>query len=334
MNFYFDESGDFRVPRGGHKVAVVMGLAVSGVVEAELFTKFDDFVAGLNPTERENGEPKGTLLSHGHRREFCELLANSGGVSLTPVTLDLSTLDAAYERGAPSRMSELIAQRAGEMLYPTARDQLLLVSRQLSNLSPSQALRIYSLAYCFREAIHHAFLFLASGRHEPSWESVRFEVDRVQVRAGNREEKVFSLMVLAWLMGWSRRFPFALVREIHRTDHPIVKHYDTPEGIDLGKLIRGNVYWNDSSKSRGLQIADIASNIVFQAAQDLDDRRGSVELYGMLMRASYYGPARGPGLFSPRSDTPQQTGYKYRMLAKAMRRRGDSKQKTSRQVET
>jgi hypothetical protein len=319
MNFYFDESGDFRVPRAGHKVAVVMGVVISDAVQQILFAKFEDFVSRLTSGECHNGEPKGSLLSSTHREQFCELLVNSGGVVITPVTLDLSSLDAEYERSVSERLSAILAQRAQEMLYLTARDQLLLIARQFRNLSSSQALRIYSWANCFREAIQHAFLFLAGGQHERSWERVVFEIDRVQVRAASREEKVFSLMLLAWLTGWSRRFPFALIREVHTPAHPIVQTYDTPDGIDLGKLIRGNVRWKTSSESLGLQIADIACNIVFQAAQDLDDRRGAVRRYGLLMRASPYGPSRGPGLFSPRRDAPAETGTKYRALWKVMR---------------
>lgn len=318
MEFYFDESGDFSVPRTGHKVSVVMGVAISEVIKEPLFSRFEEFVAGLSSSECRRGEPKGALLTDIHREQFCQLLCDTGGLLVTPVTLDLSSLSADFERGWSQDISKVIAKNAETMLYPTARDELRLISRQFQNLSSSQALRIYSWANCFHEAIQHAFLFLAAGRHEQAWDRVTFEVDKVHERPGNREEKVFSLVLLAWLTGWSRRRPFALVEGIHTPTHPIVVQYDTPDGIDLGKLIRGNLRWESSSSSLGLQIADIACNIVYRAAQDLDDRRGAVTLFGQLMKASPYGSTRGPGVFTPRMDAPSALGRKYRALWEVM----------------
>src|SRR6266536_3139391 len=143
---------------------------------------------------------------------------------------------------------------------------MLLIARQYRNLSINQALRIYSLSNCILEALEHAIIFLGNRGHEKVWEDVRFEIERVQVRPNSREEKVFSLMVLAWLTGWSRSRPFTLVREIHTPDHPFVRKYALSDGIDIGKLVRGRIDWVDSSESGGMQIADIGAKIVYQAA--------------------------------------------------------------------
>ncbi len=299
----------------------MMGVAVSDLIYDELRNEFKNFVARLTPPECLQGEPKGSLLSYEHRVEFCNILARYDGVSLTPVTLDLSSLSRQGEVVITERMYEMLCEWAGKMLYPGGRDGLLLIARQYRNLSVNQALRIYSLANCIREALEHAIIFFSNRGHEKSWDNVVFEVDRVQVRPNSREEKVFSLMVLGWLTGWSRTRPIILIKEIHTRDHPFVKNYDRPEGIDFGKLVRGRIRWVDSRDSWGVQIADIAATIVSQAAYALDDRGGLVSLYGALMRSSYYGPWRGPGLFTPLADVPSLVSGKYMLLSEVMKRR-------------
>jgi hypothetical protein len=326
MYFYFDESGDFAIPGNPttHKAAIVMGVAVSDLIHNELCQQFHRFVASLDASECLNGEPKGSRLSYAHRRAFCEMLTGYDGIFLTPVTLDLSSLSRSGEKQMTEGMYQALCASAEAMLYPEGRESMLLIARQYRNLSINQALRIYSLANCIREALEHAILFLGNRGHEKAWEDVRFEIDRVQVRPNSREEKVFSLMVLAWLAGWSRSKPFTLVREIHTPDHPFVRKYDLPDGIDVGKLVRDRVYWVDSSESWGVQMADIGATIVYQAAHATDDRDGLISLYGSLMRKSPYGPRRGPGLFTPLSEVSEITGAKYMLLSEAMRRRSSS----------
>ena len=72
-----------------------------------------------------------------------------------------------------------------------------------------------------------------------------------------------------------------------------------------------------------MQIADIASNIVFKAAYNLESDKESVMLFSLLMRSSYYGLKRGPGLFSPviDDDSLKNISKKYKILSEVMRLR-------------
>jgi hypothetical protein len=207
------------------------------------------------------------------------------------------------------------------MLYPEAREQLVLLARQYANLSVAQSLRIYSLASCIREALEHSIIFLSSQKYEDSWNTLRFEIDRVQVKPNNREEKVFSLMVLGWLMGWSRTHPLITVKEIHTDNHPFVINYVTRNGADLGKMLYNNLHWVNSRESWGVQLADISATIVYQAASALNDEDGLVSLYRLLMRKSPYGSRRGPGLFSPLRGLSPTVFRKYSILSRAMEKR-------------
>jgi hypothetical protein len=322
MFYYFDESGDFAVPKVPtiHKVAIVVGIAISDVIYDDLHKAYCQFVKKLGPSECVNGEPKGTLLSYEHKKEVCNLLANYDGVSLTPVTLDLSSLVHSNICSMPDRMARVLCKWADKMCCPEAREQTLLLARQCANLSVNQSLRIYSLANCIREALHHAVLFLSTRGHATAWKNLRFEIDRVQTKPNSREETVFSEMVLGWLMGWSRTKPLMTIEEIHTADHPFIKNYCTTGGVDLGKMLYGNLQWVDSRNSWGVQLADISATIVYQAASTLNDESGSISLYRLLMRKSAYGWRRGPGLFIPLQGLSTFVSRKYVILSEAMKR--------------
>jgi hypothetical protein len=200
MYFFFDESGDFAVPENPsiHRCAVTMGIAVSDRVFDDLRAAFARFVATLEKGELVDGEPKGHRLTYAHKEDFCDILARyDDGISVTPVTLDLSSLSRRNEAAMNEQMHELLGQWADQMLYPEARTQLQLLARQYRNLSVSQGFRIYSLANCIRVALETAIVFLSNRGHENDWESTVFEVDRVQTRVGNREEMVFSFFFMA-----------------------------------------------------------------------------------------------------------------------------------------
>lgn len=330
MKFYFDESGEFSIPsdKNKHAVSIVMGVAISEMILNQLFNDFKKFLLNLKSCELENGEPKGYLLTNNHKKDFCDLLAEFDGISLTPVTLDLSLLSNSQYLNTSKIFSDYLAGYSIKMKYKKAQDQLLLLSKQYKNLSNQQALRIYSIAYCFKMALEHSFLFLSNRGHENSWESVRFEIDRVQKNTNSREEKVFSILILGWLDGWSRELPIYFVKEIHTRDHPLVKKYGDENGVDIAKMIKNNIYWGNSKNSLGLQIADIASNIVFKAAYNLEKDKESLMLFSSLMNSSYYGAKKGPGLFSPVLDgvnDAKKTSKKYKILSEVMQLRNLTK---------
>ncbi len=320
MYIFIDESGDFKVPNHSstHSIAVVMGVSVSDIAMKELENRYNLWKATLSSTECKNGEPKGSMITGIHKKEFCKILMSIKGVLVTPVTLDLSSLSGQKEVRLNELMHDLFIDTSRKMHYETGRSQMNLYAKHFKNLSSNQSLKVYAIVNCVREALDHAIIFSSSGRHKKSWNHVKVEIDRINKRSNNREEKVFSLMVLSWLAGWSVSKPFILIREIHTKDHPFIKNFDTENGVDIGKMLRGNIYWSNSSESWGLQIADIASNIVYQAGIDLTDKRGALSLFSLLMRASPYGPRRGPGLFTPCRDLPKNVATKYKPLYLAM----------------
>jgi hypothetical protein len=320
LHYFIDEAGNYRVPDSPaeHRVAVASCLAFTDDGWTRADAAFAQFKKGLRRVEFKSAEPKWHLLSSEHKSEFCRLVASLSGISLTPVTLDLSHLAEPNIDWLQPMLTKL-DKEPESMLYEQMRQQIGELAKQAHNLSPVQHLRIYSWAYCLLQALYHSILFLGNGRDQASWKKVRISIDPVQPRAGSREERVFSIMVLAWLMGWSKRQPFLTIEGVHTNDHEFVKLYDTEAGIDLGKLVRPNLHWESSLGSAGIQFADLTAGAVYQAASELKEGSESLRNFATLMRASFYGPRRGPGLFSPLDDPSPRVADKYRPLSDAMK---------------
>jgi hypothetical protein len=197
MHFFFDESGDFSLPRNSdeHRVGVVAAIVVPDHVLPELEKRYLDFASTLEPSERVNGEPKGARFCYRHRKSFGEMIGRFiYRIVFTPFTFDLSTLEGDHAEPVP-KMAEALREWVPRMKYEPARERIALMAKQINNLSTPQAHRLYSLANAFRESIQAAISFLATGPNESSWEKLSFEVDRVQQRANSREEQLFSGLI-------------------------------------------------------------------------------------------------------------------------------------------
>lgn len=311
----------FAVPRDRtqHRAAVVACLAVPDDVAPELERRYRDFASTLERDERVNGEPKGARLCERHKKMFGDLLRRfSHRISLTPVTIDLSVLSGTAYASIAGGMAETLREWVPKMKHDGPREHLSLLARQSENLSADQALRIFALAICFREALHHAVLFLSHGEFEKSWEDLRFIMDRVHTKPNSREEQVFSIMVLGWLTAWSDTEPVTTIKEIHTSTHPIIRKYATGDGLELGSMLRDQVEWRDSASEWGLQVVDMAAAIVGDAVKN-PSVPSAVRAFARVMRASFYSHRRGPGLFTPNPSAEETYVDKYRPLADAMR---------------
>lgn len=320
MHIFIDEAGDFAIPASAdtHRVAVAGALTFTDPAWASARSAFGEFKKQLLASESLRGEPKWHRLSPEHRQAYCRLLADVDGVAFTPVTLDLSHLASSRESWIDPFLNKLDRQ-PDLMVYDTAKRQIAELAKQARNLSHVQHLRVYAWAYCLFQALQHAIMFLSHGDRAASWNSLRIEIDPVQPKPLSREQRVFSLMVLAWQMGWSRTHPFSTIEGIHTADHPFVRNFEMPGGVDLGKLVRPNLHWRRSHESDGLQMVDLATAAVYDAATELKGE--AVSLYAAIMKSSPYGWRRGPGLFSPLMQPPDALGLKYLALSDAMKPR-------------
>ena len=57
-------------------------------------------------------------------------------------------------------------------------------------------------------------------------------------------------MLPMWVTSWSHDEPFTTIEGIHTVDHPLVKNWDTAEGLDIGKMFRNKVHYVSSARAR------------------------------------------------------------------------------------
>lgn len=317
MYFFIDESGDFALSQDDdeHKAAVVTCVTMANCTYRSIKTKYEDYINGLSKFEFQNGEPKGRLLTRESQIAFCEMINGESGLLVTPVTIDLSTNGINWFTASDLKQS--LESQLPTFQHQSMKDAIQLLARQAGNVSDVSLRRIISISYCLLEAIQHA-IYIDTNDLEESWQNPQFIIDKVQRAPDSRENVVFENMVMAWLAGWSEEHPLTGVTEIHTDTHPFNRLYgNDKKTFDIGKLFRGRFYWQESHAECGLQIADIASTIVFKAVNDLQNVNCSVGVFKILMRSSLFGPARAAGLFSM-TNVGSQLSAKYRPLSLAM----------------
>jgi hypothetical protein len=297
MNFYFDESGDFRLDNDGvRRVGIVAGITIPESAEAEVFAQFDAFVATLFSSAFKKGEPKGNLLSFEERTRFAQMIADNDKVVVTPAMLDIASINRAKKdvRGDIVRRMRNLAEQC---IHETLREETQLLANRFGNLSDNQALRLGSVAYCIKRAFEQTIILLGGKEYFDCWNQMRFVIDRVQVRQGSREELVFKWTMLGWLEGWSRKNPTMTIKEIHTEEHPLIKKFSTDDDrCDLAKIYRDNLRYQCSSESKGIQIADMTASIISHAVNGIVTP-DNLTNYGLLLKNNIWSAAHSHGLF-------------------------------------
>ncbi len=297
MKFYFDESGDFRLDDDGvQRVGIVVGITVPESAEAEIFARFDEFVATLSPSAFKKKEPKGNLLTLEERTRFAQMIADNAKIIVTPAVLDIASITR-EKKQVRGDMVRRMRELAEQCIHETMQKDVHLLANQFKNLSGNQSLRLGSIAYCIKRAFEQTIILLSGNEYFACWHQMRFEIDPVGVRRGNREELVFKWTMLGWLQGWSQKSPTMTITEIHTENHPVIKNYSTSnDKFDLNKIYRDNLHYPRSLESKGLQIADMAASIIHHAVCGIvtfDDLMN----YGLLLKNNLWAPKYAHGLF-------------------------------------
>jgi hypothetical protein len=299
MNFYFDESGDFSIPvaRTQNAVGVSMAVVIPDETQAQTLGDFDAFVHGLPRAAFQDSEPKRNLLDTTARRQFVEFLSACDGILVCPIMLDLTALTGRADVDVQGAVVAKLEAYATKCKHPKMQEQVALLARQFRRLSLEQSLRLATWARCIMRSLHDSIITHSAERFHASWNHLRFEIDPVQRSPGNREEQVFNTMVLAWVCAWSEAYPFTTIEHIHDSSHPFVRNFDTPAGINFGKIIQGNLHYPLSNDSKGIQIADMAASVVSKATRGVADAV-DIQNYGLMMTKAIGEPLYASGLFS------------------------------------
>ena len=257
----------------------------------------------------------------GSRERFFDMLGMFPDVKIVPATLDLSESRRYLEKTAPKNMRAVLYEHAAKCVYPTMKDQVRLLGRQFANVSFQQMLRMLTLASCVKLAIQHMVIFLSMRKYWSCYESMSFTIDKLG--SGNREEKLLDFLLFSWIAAWSSTEPLELIREIHTSDHPFVRKYETDGGVDLTRLMRGNIKYVSSESSRGLQMVDIVANTLYGVVNDLSNTAGMLPFWKRILKNCCCGPAMGPNLIVADNAGlgrrgPEPNLSKYRVLSVIM----------------
>jgi hypothetical protein len=295
---------------------IVAGITIPESAEAEVFARFDEFVATLSSSAFKKGEPKGNLLTYEERRRFAQMIAENDKIVVTPAMLDIASIKRA-KKDVRGNMVRRMRELAEQCIHDTMRGQARLLANQFKNLSDNQSLRLGSVAYCIKRAFEQTIILLSGKEYFDCWDQMRFEIDPVQVRRGSREELVFKWTMLGWLQGWSQKKPTMIITEIHTEDHPLTKNYSpTNDKFDLTKIYRDNLHYLDWLKSKGLQIADMAASVMHHAVCGIMTFDNLMN-YGLLLKNNLWAAEHVHGLFC--MTDPSEVDYnRYQGLTEAV----------------
>ena len=297
MNFYFDESGNFRVPTdiGSHAVGIVSGVVIPESLQPEIFSQFDNFVRTLPSSAFKQGEPKGKLLDDDGLKRFADLIFDMPpGLLFCPIMLDLTTLIGRPESEASRTVSERLESLIPKCKHDSLKQQIRDLVAQVSRMSDQQVLRLKAWALCINRCINDSIIFHSRRQYDSCWSSMHFEIDPVQQGEGT-EEMSLRFLLPSWITAWSVANPMTIIEEIHTADHPFVMAWDTGKGIDVGKMFKGNIHYTSSEVSKGIQLADMMATVVRRAVIGLATAT-SLQNYGFLMTKSIGQPLYASGL--------------------------------------
>lgn len=279
----------------------------------EVFRRFKGFTATLSQIECHKGEPKGARLTDANRLAFCELAADCKDLMLGVTMLDIAPLAKMDATTIRASIVQRLNSLAGQCRHETMRNEVTLLAKQVGNLSIPQTLRLTATARCVMRALNHAVVRFASECYRPCWSTMSFELDSVQTRPGNREQQVFESLLPAWITAWSIKDPITTVEELHTPDHPFIRQYGHPDGINLGNILRGNVHWKESSANPGIQMADMAAAVVSRAVHGMRGIATAREIadYAILMKRALLPNNDQLGIFSIVDTARDDIGRRY-----------------------
>ena len=275
MNFYFDESGIFRVPAtaGSHDVGIVSGVVIPESIEAAVFGAFAEFLKTLPTTAFDNkGEVKGHLLDDNARKRLADMIVDlPARILFCPIMLDLTSLIGTPQVSVPAAVAAKLTMIQETCKHATLQSEIGRLAADIRRMSDQQVLRLATWAKCISRSINDSIIFHNGEDYDPSWSSLRFEIDPVQ-QSGGTEANSFEFLLPAWITAWSHDEPLTTIEGIHTAEHPFVKNWDCPAGIDVGKMFKNNVHYVPSDKSIGIQLADLTATLVRKAVIGLATR--------------------------------------------------------------
>ena len=315
MQIFFDESGDFNPARASaYNFSFVMGIILPDRALPRLKSDFDWFVGQLHPTEFDQAEPKGSLLSLAHRRVLLQIFKAHSDVMLIPVSVNLGYDDPSIMETAGERIRALIKGNLS-----TASDYMTVVERetlanQFGNLSAPVLARLVSYGIAVLKGIEATASRYHCDQFYSDYDPITITFDRTG-RPQNREELVLEDSLFGWIANWSRTVPLRMHASLDES-HPFLAKYgqrtsDSRWTFDLNKMLKGKILFEDSKRHWLLQLADFAANTWSQTIGDYEGRNGFQGLFLDFYRKSALPDATPLGVVAPTDKTDVVTAPQY-----------------------
>jgi uncharacterized protein DUF3800 len=307
-------SGDFNTARmAGYSFAFVVGVILPDRALSRLKADFDWLVGQLGRQERKQGEPKGDLLSLPHRRVLLEILKAHSDVMLIPVSVNLGHDDPLLFKTAPGRIRSLIETNLHTKSDYMTTPERAALAKQFGRLSTPVLARLVSYGIAVQKAMEAIACRYDCAEFHSDYNPITITFDRTG-RPKNREELVLERSLFGWIANWSRTIPLRIPPGMDGL-HPLLATYGQRASdrwtLDLNKMLKGKIFFEDSKTQWLLQLADFAANTWSRTIADYKGREGFQELFPDLYRKSALPDETPLGVVAPTDKTEVVTAPQY-----------------------
>ena len=327
MRIFIDESGNFG--SSPPQISLHCGVVVCSTSLVELFRRFLEWKHSLVGNHRKR-EIKANVLDDDQLESFVRtVILPEADLRLTVVGIDTNifTKPALEDwRDGISHVCQGAAEWSGSRGYPVAKRQYTEMSGWLWNRSPDNLALMISLGEVIWQSLQNSIICFGGSQFESEFCDLEIVIDRSFIRR-HEHELFWNEFLRSHFKNRSRREPLLTPDEWSKTNHPFERQYcQDDDQVDLTTLFREHMYFADSKKSEGLQIADICAHICLRYYR----RRKWFEAYRLLRKfitgeggrpMTLLIPTGGPGLNAKAPSKTQQEVLEYAKLIKPRSRK-------------
>ena len=300
MEIFIDESGSFvgkNAPENSWcSVVAFVCPDKNGFRDALLCLKGEENI----PSEREMKINE--ISSEEYLLDFLYRLYAAGGVVFCVVT-DSSANKERDILNHRNKQVELIKENIDKMRYEGGRSGVIYLTEQIQQMPPQLYIQLYSQVYLLKDLIYRGVSYFVH-RYPSILSSFVWEFDQKSPDKITNYEDAFQKIAPALLQTMSIEKPAIILKWC---DYSYMHDYmyslsDTPDylaeivpsslqnqgGLDVQKIVRGNINFVDSKESEGVQVADLLASVIRKVLrQEFQDNEAIAEALGRLLVQNY-----------------------------------------------
>jgi hypothetical protein len=262
MRIFIDESGDFgwQPPQ----ISLHCSLIVPGSSLVELYRRHFEWKKSILGEHRKLEIKANTLTDQELQRFVEHVILPERHLKVTVVGIDTRQVPKQKLedwRDSVSLLSKGASSWSHSQNLPIAARQYNEMSGWLWNRSPQNFALIISLGEAIWTSLQWSILLFHEAQFESEFEDFDIVLDRGFIKTPEHE-LFWREFLRNHLRNVSRRKPLGVPMAWNETNHFFERKYAAEnDEVDMTELFREHLYFFDSKKSEGLQIADICANI-------------------------------------------------------------------------